>query len=264
MSPGRCTPHATRDAKGGLTGGRREAQRGRMDPLAPSPSPPAHHARRRAIAVAALGLAALVVIATALALPADLRAGIVQKVTDAAGKVRALGPGWFFAAFALLPATGFPVSVFALAAGPLFAPVLGLPLVLLLSTVCMAISLSLSYALARHVLRPQAARWLGYLGYGIPELPAEKVRLIIFLTRVTPGPPYVLQSSLLGLAGAPFVPYFWISLAVSGTNVLLLIIFGAAVIRGGAIAAAAALVALGLAALLVRTLKRRAMKKAAP
>lgn len=237
-----------------------------MDPLVPSASPPASapHARRRAIAVAVLGLIALALIATAVALPVEVRAGLIQRVVEAADKVRALGPGWFFAAFALLPATGFPVSVFALAAGPLFAPVLGLPLVLVISTVCMAVSLSLSYALARHVLRPQAARWLGYLGYKIPTLPADKVRLIIFLTRVTPGPPYVLQSCLLGLAGAPFAPYFWISLAVSGTNVLLLIVFGAAVMRGGAIAAAAAVVALGLAALLVRTLRRRAMTKASP
>lgn len=192
----------------------------------------ARHRRRRLAALAGLGVAGIVLAAWAATQPAETWTRAREMAEAAVGAVRGLGAHWFFLAFAVLPAIGFPVSVFALAAGPLFGPVLGLPAVLALTLGCMAVSMTLSYVLARHVVRPWVTRLLGFLGYTIPVVPSEKRRMFVFLVRVTPGPPYVFQNFLLGLAGVPFRVYFWISWVISSASVSLFVVFGDAVMKG--------------------------------
>ena len=146
--------------------------------------------------------------------------------------VRGLGVGWYFAAFALLPAVGCPISFFALSAGPLFAPVLGLPLVLALAALCMVVSLTISYGLARYVLRPWVTRLLAFMGYTVPVVPPAGRRFFTVLVRIMPGPPYLLQSFLLGVVEVPFLLYLSISWLICTAMVALLIVFGDAVAHG--------------------------------
>ncbi len=174
--------------------------------------------------------------------------------------VRGLGAGWYFAAFAVLPGVGLPVSVFAISAGPLFGPVLGLPTVLALTGVSMAVSLTISYVLARYVLRPWVTRLLGYMGYTVPVVPPEKRRMLTVLVRITPGPPYVFQSFLLGLAEVPFGLYLGISWVISTANICLVIVFGDALMKGQGKVAVAALIGVILVVTAVKLVRKKLIK----
>lgn len=174
--------------------------------------------------------------------------------------VRGLGPGMFFSLMTLLPAVGAPISIFTLTAGPLFTPVLGLPLVLLFSGLSIGINLAFTYALARWVFRPFAGKLCAWLGFKLPEVAVEDQRSLVILVRVTPGPPYVLQNYLLGLAGIPFTTYFTISWVVSSLYAFAFILFGDAIAQGkgrGALLAASLLIALTVGVRFVRKYLQR-------
>jgi uncharacterized membrane protein YdjX (TVP38/TMEM64 family) len=153
-------------------------------------------------------------------------------VDQVLGRLRAMGAVTFFVLMALLPAAGCPLTVFTLTAGPVFGPTLGMPLVLVLVWVSIAFNLALSYWLARYALRPWLARLLGWLGYKLPEVAEADHRGLVILVRVTPGPPYVLQSYLLGLAGIPFATYFFISWVISSSYACAFVLFGDALMQG--------------------------------
>lgn len=220
-----------------------------------SPADARRHRRRRLALILAGGAVALALTGWASSWPAERWAEIANHAGMAVDQVRSLGAGWFFVAFAVLPAVGVPVSVFALSAGPLFVPVLGLPAVLALSGASMAASMSLAYALARWALRPWLARLLGYVGYSVPSIPADKRRLATLLLRITPGPPYVLQNVLLGAGEVPFPTYLAISWPVCTFNVGLFVVFGDALASGrgrAALLAVAGVILGGVAVKLVR------------
>lgn len=147
-------------------------------------------------------------------------------------RVRTLGPVAFFGLMTLLPAAGCPMSVFTLTAGPLFGPVLGMPVVLLLVWVSIALNLSLSYWLARYAMRPWLTRMCRWLGYRLPEIQSDDHRGVVILVRVTPGPPYALQNYLLGLAGIPFSAYFLTSWVITSLYSCAFVIFGDAIMQG--------------------------------
>ncbi len=214
--------------------------------------------RRRAAIIVAIAVGLIALAVTAWTLPPEVWPLLHSRAEAVAAWVRALGPLWFFSAFALLTAFGVPVTFFALSAGPLYAPALGMPAVLGLAAACMAASMTLTYLLARYALRPWVSRCLAYLGYAIPEISPQRRRWFVFLVRVTPGPPYVLQSALLGMANVPFRLYFPISFLVCTVNVMMLIVFGAALAKGSFYLAAGVAVALAVAALIIRTLRQRA------
>jgi len=146
--------------------------------------------------------------------------------------IREAGPVVFFTALAVLPAVGCPLTFFTLPAGSVFAPELGMPLVLLLVCVSIAVNLAITYWLSRHLFRPWLIKLLAWLGYKLPEVDAKNHRVLVFLVRVTPGPPYVLQSYLLGLAGIPFVTYFIISWIISSSYACAFVLFGDALMHG--------------------------------
>jgi len=147
-------------------------------------------------------------------------------------QVRGAGPVTFFASMAVLPAFGCPFSVFTLTAGPVFGPSLGMPFVLGLTLLGVALNLALSYWLAARALRPTLARLVAWLGYTLPKARAQDHRSLVFLVRVTPGPPFFLQSYLLGLAEIPFRIYFIISWLISGAYACAFVLFGDAVVHG--------------------------------
>jgi uncharacterized membrane protein YdjX (TVP38/TMEM64 family) len=246
---------------GGLTEGLGAAQRGRMDS---SPYTKARHRRRRLAALALCGLGALATGVGALLLPAEMWGHARDAVMLGMEWLRELGAGWFFAAFAVLPAIGAPVSPFAFGAGSLFGPVLGLPTVLLIAGVAMAVSMTISYGLARYILRPWVERLLAYLGYKVPEIPRDKAVLFVFLVRMTPGAPYVFQSFLLGLAEVPFRVYLVVSWLVATTNVSLMIVFGDAIMQGRGKVALAALAGVVVMVLAVRFARKRLAARTDP
>jgi len=218
--------------------------------------------RKRRLAILAVGgvllLAAAVV---AMLLPPEVWGQVKDAVKIGMEWVRGLGAGWFVLAFAVLPAVGCPVSLFSLTAGPLFVPMLGMPVVLLLTGVSMAVSMTISYGLARYGVRPWVTRLLAFLGYSIPVVPAGKQRMFTLLVRITPGPPYVFQSFLLGLAEVPFWLYLGISWVVSTVNVVLFIVFGDALAQGKGKVALIALVGVVLVIVGVKLLRDRIQKR---
>ncbi|MCU0793091.1 MAG: hypothetical protein MUE42_09650 [Opitutaceae bacterium] len=220
------------------------------------------HRRRRLAALALAGIGATAVAVWAAMQPAETWVHLKDALGAAAAWVRSLGAGWFFAAFGVLPAVGFPVSIFALAAGPLFGPVLGLPAVLALSGLSMATSLTISYGLARHVLRPWVTRMLGFMGYRIPVVPPARRKMLTVLVRITPGPPYVFQSFLLGLAEVPFGTYLGISWLISTANTSLVIVFGDALAHGKGKVAILALLGVAVLVAAVKITQRLLAKRA--
>jgi uncharacterized membrane protein YdjX (TVP38/TMEM64 family) len=179
-------------------------------------------------------------------------------------QVRGLGPWPFFTLMALLPAVGAPISLFTLTAGPLFASALGLPVVLLLALVSVAVNLALSYVLARWLLRPWVERLCAWLGVSIPAVSEADHRALVILVRVTPGTPYVLQSYLLGMAKIPMAVYFVISWVVASLYACAFIVFGDALAHGkgrGVLLGVSLLVALGVG---VKFLRKKLTRKSSP
>lgn len=146
--------------------------------------------------------------------------------------VRSLGAPMYFLLMTLLPAAGCPLSVFTLTAGPVFAPTLGMPLVLVLVSLSLAVNLALTYWLARYAVRPWLEKLCRWLGYKLPRAAPADQRGLVILVRVTPGPPYVLQSYLLGLAGIPFATYFLISWGITTMYAGTFVLLGDAVMQG--------------------------------
>jgi len=147
-------------------------------------------------------------------------------------RVRGAGPLTFFASMAVLPSLGCPMSVFTLTAGPVFGPSLGMAGVLGLTLISVALNLAFSYWLASRALRPVLVRLVAWLGYTLPRARAQDYGSLVFLVRVTPGPPFFLQSYLLGLAHIPFRIYFAISWLISGAYACAFVLFGDAVVQG--------------------------------
>jgi uncharacterized membrane protein YdjX (TVP38/TMEM64 family) len=214
---------------------------------------------RGLMVVIAGGLVLALVIGGLWAKDVDVR-GLFNRGLDA---VRGLGPVGFFGAMTVLPGVGCPLSVFTLTAGPVFGPVLGLPTVIALAWASLAANLALTYGLARWVLRPWIVRICGWLGYRLPEVAAVDERSLVVLVRVTPGPPYVLQSYLLGVARVKFATYFLISWSVVSAYATAFILFGDALAQGkgrGVVIAVSLFVALTVGVGFVRRkLKARAV-----
>jgi uncharacterized membrane protein YdjX (TVP38/TMEM64 family) len=142
------------------------------------------------------------------------RAGLIDLAHRTTAVVRDQGPVPFFAALAVLPAVGLPVSAFYLAAGAVFP----LWISLVGTTIGLAINITVTYWMARKWFRGGIERLLRRTRYKIPAVEAsDHIRLTLFL-RLMPGPPFFVQSYMLGLIEVPFSTYFLISL---GTQILI-------------------------------------------
>jgi uncharacterized membrane protein YdjX (TVP38/TMEM64 family) len=136
---------------------------------------------------------------------------------------RSASPPLFFAAMAILPALGLPLTPFYIVAGATF----GVPIGLIGSMIALAVNLTLSYFIARSI--PQA--WLeGVLSRFGTKLPAfdETSGAIRFsvLVKLTPGVPMLLKNYLLGLSGVPFKVYLLTSLVTALLYAVPLMILG--------------------------------------
>jgi uncharacterized membrane protein YdjX (TVP38/TMEM64 family) len=186
--------------------------------------------RRKVLVKGGIGLAVLAVAGVLVLRGFDVKSMIFSIMEI----IRLLGPAAFFTAMALLPAAGFPLMAFALTAGPAFGAQLGLGGVLLGSAAAITVNVVLTYWLARRALRPLLAWALGRLGYRIPVVPASDQFEMTLLVRITPGPPFFVQSYLLGLAEIPFRTYLLPSLLFPMINLSGVVIFGDALMHGKA------------------------------
>ena len=187
----------------------------------------------------------LLVAAVLVARGLDLKALLAQGLDV----IRSAGPAAFFTAMAVLPAVGVPQTVFALTAGPVFGPTLGLGPVIILALLALAANMALSYFLARRALRPLLEMLFIKLGYALPRAKAGDEFDLIVLLRVTPGVPFPVQNYLLGLAEVPFGQYLLVSFLIQGPLNAAFILFGDALLHGkGKVALVALSVILALMA----------------
>jgi uncharacterized membrane protein YdjX (TVP38/TMEM64 family) len=179
-----------------------------------------------------LGIGLLIaVLALATALPA---AGYFFKdeLHRGLALLRGIGPTVFFLCMSVLPAMGVPLLVFTLSAAPLFAPQLGLPLVMLLALSAVTTNMALGYALAVRVLRPALTRLVRRLGYSLPVVADADAGDLIVLLRVTPGPAFAIQNFLPGLASVPFGRYLLLSCLTALPLNAAIVFFGDSLVQG--------------------------------
>jgi len=214
--------------------------------------PEAKPVSKKGLFIKAGVLGAVVLVAAVLVLwGVDLKALLVQGMAV----IGNAGPWVFFTAMALLPAVGCPLLAFALPAGPAFSGQLGLGGVLAAYGAAIAVNLALTYWLASHALRPWVERLVAHLGYKIPQFAKDEHVEVTLLLRITPGPPFFLQSYLLGLGKVSFVTYMWVSWSVAMVYGVGFVIFGDAIIHGKALMATTGvslLIAAGIIVHLVR------------
>jgi uncharacterized membrane protein YdjX (TVP38/TMEM64 family) len=216
-----------------------------------------HVSQRKVLLLVGVLLVAGAVLVAALLAGLDLRALVSQFMAT----VREAGPWVFFAGMALLPAVGFPLMAFCLAAGPAFSPSLGLGGVLLACAAAILVNILLTYWLARHAFRPLLSYLVGRLGYRIPEVDASDHWNLTLLVRITPGPPFFVQSYLLGLAEIPFRVYLLPSFVLPMVNTSGVVIFGDAIAQGKAKWAVAGISLVIASTLAVHLLRRHYQKR---
>jgi uncharacterized membrane protein YdjX (TVP38/TMEM64 family) len=183
--------------------------------------------RKKIRVLAAIAVTTLIVLAVLL-LPIPRITSTIQQIIVS---LRDAGPAPFFLAMALLPALGFPLAAFSVAAGPVFGPTLGVGTVVLCAIAATSANVALSYWIAARALRPLIEHVLRWLGYSLPQIRRRHAWPIVLLVRVVPGPPFFLQSYLLAFAKAPFGTYMAISTLVPACYLTATIILGDALSR---------------------------------
>lgn len=175
--------------------------------------------------------------------------------------IRDMGPWVFFAAMALLPAAGAPLSAFNLVAGEAFAPRLTMPGVIITVSAMIALNLALTYWLARYALRPMLTRLVERYGYAVPRIDAKNALTVSLLVRLTPGPPFFFQSYLLGLAEVPFRLYMIVSWLAVLPIALSVVLLGKAAREGSLGKIFAVLGLMVVAVVAVQIVRRRVAKR---
>jgi len=202
-----------------------------------------------------VGLAALVLLAVQL--------GAIGAINSVVLSLRDAGPVAFFAAMALLPAVGFPMMAFTLAAGPVFGPTLGAGWVIGWALLAVLANLLLSYWLASRALRPLVGRLLNRFEIRLPENLAGSAWQVTLITRLAPGPPYWVQSYLLGVIRVPLLPYLVVSLLVMGGYLVALVLGGKAVTEGNGRLGFAAVAVLAVFITVLQVLRKRTARRTA-
>jgi len=83
------------------------------------------------------------------------------------------------------------------------------------------------------------------------------------LFRITPGPPFFLQSYLLGLGRVAFLTYLWVSWTVAMAYAVGVVFFGKAIVEGRAGLAVMGVSLLIAAVLIIHLLRRHYGKRRA-
>lgn len=171
--------------------------------------------------------------------------------------VRAAGPGWYFAAMALLP---LPLAWFTVPAGEAFAAQLTLPGVIAAGLAAVAVQVSLTYWVARWWLRPPVERFVARRGHAVPRVTTANALGVALVVRLTPGPPMVLGSCVLALAETPFALYLAVSCAVAFPWVCAGVILGRGLLQGDFVLVASGAGLLAAVVLAARLWHRRRIR----
>jgi uncharacterized membrane protein YdjX (TVP38/TMEM64 family) len=146
--------------------------------------------------------------------------------------VRGAGPWVFFTGAAIAPAFSAPLSMFTLSAGEIFARQMTMPGVIAAMLAAITVNMAFTYWLARYALRPLLSRVVEYYGYTIPRVTGENAMSITLFLRLTPGPPFFLQSYILGLAEVPFRLYMVVSFLCNVPITIALVVLGKGILNG--------------------------------
>jgi uncharacterized membrane protein YdjX (TVP38/TMEM64 family) len=165
------------------------------------------------------------------------------------------GPLRYFAAMAVLPALGVPISPFFVIAGATFGARLGIAG----SFAALAANLTLCHCVARSGLRQRITALLERFGHQLPDFegqPAGAFRFTL-LVKVAPGVPAVAKNYLLGLARVPFMIYFVVSMLFTGFYGVALVVLGESLLEHDLSLLSAAAVLIAGSAFLVWWWRRR-------
>jgi uncharacterized membrane protein YdjX (TVP38/TMEM64 family) len=146
--------------------------------------------------------------------------------------IRDAGPWVFFAAMAILPAFSAPLSAFSIIAGEAFGKQMTIPGVIAASLLAITINLAFTYWLARYALRPVLSKVIGRYGYTVPRITPENALSITLFLRLTPGPPFFMQSYILGLAEVPFGQYMVVSTLCNIPWTIAMVVLGQGIFNG--------------------------------
>jgi len=207
----------------------------------------------------AAGLAALIAVLVFVA----FKTGLMEAADAVVLVLREAGPEVFFVAMALLPAVGFPLIAFTLAAGPVFGPTLGTGWVIVWSLTAVVVNLLLTYWLANRALRPLVSRLLTYFEFRLPDSTAGGAWQVALIVRLTPGPPFWVQSYLLGLISLPLMPYLVVSTFVMAGYIIALVCGGEAIAKGNGQLAFAAVGILVVSVAVLQLLRKRLARRRA-
>jgi uncharacterized membrane protein YdjX (TVP38/TMEM64 family) len=208
-----------------------------------------------------LALATAVALAAGVVTVALVKTGLVDTLQAVILHLREAGPMVFFVAMAVLPAVGFPLAAFTLAAGPIFGPTLGTGWVIAWSLIAVIANLLLTYWLANRAIRPLVVRVLGYFDFRLPENLAGNAWQVSLIVRLIPGPPFWVQSYLLGLFRIPLAPYLTVSTGVLAGYIVALAIGGEAIASGNGRLGFAALGFLAVTVAVLSILRKRAGRR---
>lgn len=191
------------------------------------------------------------------------RTGLMATLQAIVLTLREAGPGIFFVAMALLPAVGFPLMAFTLAAGPVFGPTFGTGWVIGWSLTAVMVNLLLTYWLANRAFRPLATRLLAWFGFKLPESTSGGAWQLALIVRLTPGPPFWVQSYVLGLIRVPLVPYLVVSMLVMAGFIIALVAGGEAAVQGNGRLAIGAISVLVISVAGLQLLRQRTARRLA-
>jgi uncharacterized membrane protein YdjX (TVP38/TMEM64 family) len=167
----------------------------------------------------------------------------------------------FYAAMALLPSAGVPISLFTITAGEAFAPQMGMGVVIAITLVILAFNLALTYWLARYALRPLLIRLLNRYGYEVPRVTPQNALAVTLVMRLTPGVPYAIQGYVLGVAEVPFVLYMVVSWLAQMPWAIGCLVLGQGLLKGNFMVAAKGVGVIVVATVAVQWLRKKLAKR---
>lgn len=166
-----------------------------------------------------------------------------------------LHPVMLWAMIAILPLVGMPLSVLLLAGSAAY----GWEIALVVGLFAMPVNNLLGFAIARYGFRRRVQAWLSRRSYPVPDLRREDFWKVIFLFRLTPGIPLMVQNYALGLSSMPVGPFLFWSFWAQLLPLLGFVLTGGALFSGHYL-----LLILGVCLLLLLTLVGRQTRKRSP
>ncbi len=107
------------------------------------------------------------------------------------------------------------------------------------------------------------SRLLTYFEFRLPDSTAGCAWQVALIVRLTPGPPFWVQSYLLGLIRVPIVPYLVVSTSVIAGYIIALVCGGQAIAKGSGRLAFAAVGILVVSVATLQLLRKRTARRRA-